>query len=277
MKNLPPWGNGRIDPFNPVKYRVLNQPVDGTIGNSDMVPLWNLKAHQGYSFHWDGLNNKLQEVVITSAIGDGTPPNWVDKDWKKSRCPIQSEANPELHQQRAAAEVSVSDRRGAGSQGQSDLRPTVRDVPCARRGSNRACGTGRQSDARNRSSPDRHVDSECSHGVQQLRFRSQLEVRLFREAERLCQRAARRRVAARTLSCTTDRFRRLPTCSKTPAQRPKVFYRGYDVLDPQKVGFVSEGRRSPTSRLPVRYRWNLETAMAAISGAPRLVPRTRRP
>ncbi len=38
MKDNPHWGNGRIDPFNPVKYRVLNQPVDGSIGNSDMVP-----------------------------------------------------------------------------------------------------------------------------------------------------------------------------------------------------------------------------------------------
>ena len=74
MKNNPRWGNGRIDPFNPVKYRVLNQPVDGSIGNSDMVPLWNLPRTQGYSFHWDGLNTSLQEVVISSAIGDGTPP-----------------------------------------------------------------------------------------------------------------------------------------------------------------------------------------------------------
>ena len=84
MKNNPPWGYGRIDPFNPVKYRVLNQPVDGSIGNSDMVPLWNLGAHRGFSYHWDGLNTSLQEVVISSAIGDGTPPEWVDKDWKQS-------------------------------------------------------------------------------------------------------------------------------------------------------------------------------------------------
>jgi hypothetical protein len=49
-----------------------------------MVPLWNLGAHDGYSFHWDGLNTSLQEVVISSAIGDGTPPEWVDQDWKKS-------------------------------------------------------------------------------------------------------------------------------------------------------------------------------------------------
>ena len=43
MHERPDWGRGRIDPFNPVKFRILKQPIDETIGNSDMVPLWNLK------------------------------------------------------------------------------------------------------------------------------------------------------------------------------------------------------------------------------------------
>jgi hypothetical protein len=82
MRSRPDWGRGRIDPFNPVKFRVLDQPVDATIGNSDMVPLWNLRAHQGYAFHWDGLNTNLREVVLSSAIGDGASPEWVDRDMR---------------------------------------------------------------------------------------------------------------------------------------------------------------------------------------------------
>jgi hypothetical protein len=79
------WGRGRIDPFNPVKFRTLRQPVDDTIGNSDMVPLWNYKQHQGYrySYHWDGLNTDLREVVMSSAIGDGANMTWVDRDYAK--------------------------------------------------------------------------------------------------------------------------------------------------------------------------------------------------
>jgi hypothetical protein len=77
------WGRGRIDPFNPVKYTVLKQPIDSTIGNSDMVPLWNLKQHQGYAYHWDGLNTALTEVVLSSAIGDGATLKWVDRDYAK--------------------------------------------------------------------------------------------------------------------------------------------------------------------------------------------------
>ena len=83
MDRNPDWGPGRIDPFNPVKFRYLGQPVDETIGNSDMVPLWNLARHEGHAYHWDGLNTNLQEVVLSSAIGDGTRAAWVDRDFAK--------------------------------------------------------------------------------------------------------------------------------------------------------------------------------------------------
>jgi hypothetical protein len=83
MDSRPDWGRGRIDPFNPVKFRYLRQPIDDTIGNSDMVPLWNLAKHEGYAYHWDGLNTTLQEVVLSSAIGDGTTATWVDRDFAK--------------------------------------------------------------------------------------------------------------------------------------------------------------------------------------------------
>ena len=83
MDRNPDWGPGRIDPFNPVKFRYLGQPVDETIGNSDMVPLWNLARHEGHAYHLDGLNTNLQEVVLSSAIGDGTRAAWVDRDFAK--------------------------------------------------------------------------------------------------------------------------------------------------------------------------------------------------
>ena len=82
MQRNPDWGRGRIDPFNPVKFTTLKQPIDTTIGNSDMVPLWNLKQHGGYAYHWDGLNSDLKEVVLSSAIGDGATTKWVDRDNK---------------------------------------------------------------------------------------------------------------------------------------------------------------------------------------------------
>lgn len=76
MDSRPDWGPGRIDPFNPVKFFNLRLPDDGTIGNSDIVPLWDLGAMVSetdghYSLHWDGLNSDVRETAISGAIGDG--------------------------------------------------------------------------------------------------------------------------------------------------------------------------------------------------------------
>lgn len=38
---------------------------------------------------------------------------------------------------------------------------------------------------------------------------------------------------------------------EVPGQRPKLFFRGYDVLDPDKVGFVSQGPEA--ERIGFRY------------------------
>lgn len=71
MDRNPDWGPGRIDPFNPVKFGILKQPVDQTIGNADMIPIWNMKARRGMALHWDGLTTSLHESVLSSALGDG--------------------------------------------------------------------------------------------------------------------------------------------------------------------------------------------------------------
>jgi hypothetical protein len=71
MDSRPRWGRGRIEPFNPVKFTMLKLPVDHTIGVTDFLPLWKLTAVDGWSYHWDGLNTDLGEVMRSSALGDG--------------------------------------------------------------------------------------------------------------------------------------------------------------------------------------------------------------
>jgi cytochrome c553 len=75
-ESRPDWGPGRIDPFNPVKFFNLHLPDDGTIGNSDIMPLWDLDLvasdpTRQYSLHWDGLSTSLRETAVAGAIGDG--------------------------------------------------------------------------------------------------------------------------------------------------------------------------------------------------------------
>ena len=71
----PRWGPGRIDPFNPVKFGMLKLGDDGTVGNSDMLAVWNLAAREKIRsptpYHWDGLSTSLRDVALSSALGDG--------------------------------------------------------------------------------------------------------------------------------------------------------------------------------------------------------------
>lgn len=87
MQKRPDWGRGRADSFNLAKLTVLRQPADSTIGSSDMPPVWSLKGHEGLAYYWDGLNTSLTEVVLSSAIGAGASMEWVDRDfenWEKT-------------------------------------------------------------------------------------------------------------------------------------------------------------------------------------------------
>lgn len=77
MDDRPDWGRGRIDPFNPAKFRYLGLPVDDTIGNSDNYAVWNMrpKVENNYHYHWDGLlEGPLEEVVLSSTLGDSVTP-----------------------------------------------------------------------------------------------------------------------------------------------------------------------------------------------------------
>jgi hypothetical protein len=74
----PDWGPGRIDPFNPIKFGFLHRPLDRTIGNADMMPNWNLSSRDGHELHWDGLNDSVREVVVSSALGDGASRTTLD-------------------------------------------------------------------------------------------------------------------------------------------------------------------------------------------------------
>jgi len=250
MKNLPRWGNGRIDPFNPVKYRVLNQPVDGTIGNSDMVPLWNLKAHQGYSFHWDGLNNKLQEVVITSAIGDGTPPNWVDTDWKKGD-----------------GESSLKRIRNYISNVQPPKYPFAIDAALAAKGKvlyDQQCamchagGGARTGHVEPVDNPmletDRHrIDMWTQSAATTYNNYGSGHTWKF---DCFVKQNGYVNVPLEGIWLRAPYLHNgsVPTLAdllESPANRPKVFYRGYDVLESQKVGFVSDGPEA--QRVGFRY------------------------
>ena len=156
MYKNPAWGPGRIDPFNPVKFGILKLPVDATIGNSDMVPIWNMKARQGMSLHWDGLSASLREVVLSSALGDGA---------SRKSIPLASLARIEqwLMEVQPPAYPYDVDKALAG-EGRVLYDAAVRAVPRGGWQAHGNCRSGRR--GRHRSPSPRHVDARRACGLQ---------------------------------------------------------------------------------------------------------------
>jgi hypothetical protein len=75
----PPQGPGRVDTFNPYKV-ILKIPIesDRTVGTVDLPSLWNQRPREGLWLHWDGNNNSVEERNKSAAIGAGATPDSMD-------------------------------------------------------------------------------------------------------------------------------------------------------------------------------------------------------
>lgn len=77
QKSRPAQGRGRTDTFNPTKITVFHIPDDGTIGTVDLPAIWNQKAREGMHLHWDGNNDNIHERNYAAAMAIGAPPDSV--------------------------------------------------------------------------------------------------------------------------------------------------------------------------------------------------------
>jgi mono/diheme cytochrome c family protein len=90
---VPAWGNGRVDTFNPYKAIQFNWdlsalPHDELIGSADFPSLWNQRPRDGMDLHWDGNNNSVDERNLSASLGAGVTPVTIDhkrlgrvRDW----------------------------------------------------------------------------------------------------------------------------------------------------------------------------------------------------
>jgi cytochrome c5 len=90
---VPPWGRGRVDTFNPYKAIQFNfdlekLPSSELTAASDFPSLWNQKPREGMHLHWDGNNDSVDERNLSAALGAGVTPVTVDhaaikrvRDW----------------------------------------------------------------------------------------------------------------------------------------------------------------------------------------------------
>jgi len=80
MDARPDWGPGRADVLSAVKFHRLGQAPDMTIGGADSMPLWGTAARASRGLFWDGLHTSLQDAVVTSALSAGASRPWLDRD-----------------------------------------------------------------------------------------------------------------------------------------------------------------------------------------------------
>lgn len=77
QKSRPPQGRGRTDTFNPTKITVFHLPDDGSIGTVDLPAIWNQQAREGMHLHWDGNNDNIHERNYAAAMAVGATPDSV--------------------------------------------------------------------------------------------------------------------------------------------------------------------------------------------------------
>ena len=233
-KDFPEWGRGRDDAMNLTKYFMIKFPMDNTIGPTDMPSLWNLnkyKPEKGHFMNFAGDSHDPRSVIIDSALGVlGAAPH--DKDeflehikWFEDYLgsyPAPKYPFP-IDQQKAAAGKPVFDKT------------------CAR------CHASDRTGTRCRWRKSARTEAGWTPGASRRRSR---RIRLYvRWAS--SERASSKRIPAATSprsstasgcgrrTCTMAPCPRSPTLLEPVERRPKLFYRGYDVYDQVKVGFVT--------------------------------------
>jgi Cytochrome C oxidase, cbb3-type, subunit III len=229
----PDWGPGRIDPFNPMKNIKLHVPVGDTVGNSDMVPFWNMRPREGMALHWDGLNTHLVEVVRSSSIGDGSTPKTIPlaalqklQDWILDLKPPKYPADRfPINATLAAAGKSIYDRDCAECHAFGGAQ-TGKVLSLSKLGTDP-----------NRSEEWR-PDAADAYNAYAKNYPWGFSG--FRATDGYVN-VPLDAIWTRAPYLHNGSVPTLRDLLDAPENRPKVFYRAYNVFEPVKVGFMSDG------------------------------------
>ncbi len=230
----PPQGRGRTDTFNPTKITVFHLPDDGTIGTVDLPAIWNQQARASAKMHlhWDGNNDNINERNYAAAMAVGaTPDSVIESHFKKVTDFVLQLPPPKfpypIDQARAQKGAALFQSNCASCHAFGS--PKVGTVtPIAE------------------IATDRHRLDSFTQGLVTA-FHSIHEPPFVFDSY-----------------SKTDGYANLPidgTWARAPylhngsvptlwdllqpiAQRPTRFYKGYEVYDPVKMGFISEGKEA---------------------------------
>ena len=240
----PIWGPGRIDPFNPIKFGILQMGMDETIGNSDMPPLWNMTARKKHAMHWDGLNTDFHECAVAGAIGDGMTYKTYESSAKKNLdrmeewlMEVHAPKSPYGFDRPDGSPYKVSTALATEGKGIFDKNCSSCHAPDGERTGKvipvEEVGTDRHRvDMWTAEAAKRYNAYEKGHNWGFSHFQD-VDGYVAVLLDGLWLRGPY--LHNGSVPSVRDLLKR-------PEERPKLFYRGYDVLSPVNVGFVSEGQ-----------------------------------
>ncbi len=235
-KDFPEWGRGRDDAMNLTKYFMIRVPMDDTIGPTDMPSVWNLKKYKpekGMLMNLAGDSHDARSVIMDSALGllGAAPHNKGDflkeVDWLEQylrELPAPKYPFP-INPQAARVGKTIFDNNCAGCHAseRTGTRVPVEEV-----------GTDRE---------------RLLTWSKKAAIEANKVVRAFGlERHGLVEAEPSGYIAAfldgiwlRAPYLHNGSVPTLRDLLKPATERPKEFYRGYDVYDPVNVGFITQG------------------------------------
>jgi hypothetical protein len=242
---IPDWGPGRVDTFNPYKalqfhWNLADVPITQLIGSSDYPALWNQKPRGDakMELHWDGNNPSLDERNHSAALGAGVTPTTLDRESLQRVAQwVQALKPPEyplpINEQVAARGATVYAQYCTDCHGDHRFRDAYIDASTMTRLGHvepwPSVGT------------DRHRLDSYTLTFEQSQYmlypQSPERFRHFRKTNGY----ANQPLDGIWLKAPYLHNGSVPTIRdllEPPANRPVTFYRGDDVIDQQKLGFV---------------------------------------
>jgi len=248
-KDFPEWGRGRDDAMNLTKYFMIDAPMDDTFGPTDMPSIWNLnkyKPEQGHVMNLAGDSHNARSVIIDSALGVlGAAPH--DKEeflthiaWFEDylgNYPPPKYPFP-IDEEKAAAGLNVFKQACAGchTSERTGTRMAIDEV---------GTDPGRLS-TWNKEAAMRANKVVTDMGIER---KGLVEETLNGYVVPFLDGIWLRAPYLHNGSVPT-----LGDLLNSVDQRPTLFYRGYDVYDQQKVGFVSSGAEAERIGTPYNVR-----------------------
>jgi hypothetical protein len=240
--DVPRWGRGRVDTFNPYKgvqfnWDLTKVPHDELIGASDFPSLWNQKPREGMHLHWDGDNDSVDERNLSAALGAGVTPVTVDHDsLKRVRDWIWTLPPPKypyaVDQALAARGAPIYQQHCAECHADHRFRDGVKV------GSRVGLVEAIETIGTDRHRFDSYTFIFASNQVG-LYPGSEYQFSHFRKTIGYANHPLDG-IWLRGPYLHNGSVPTLRDLLDPPERRPNAFYRGYDVFDQRKVGFVSD-------------------------------------